>query len=87
MPAVTTQNTDAAIVEAALNRGYADCQVIRQSIPDRWGVEDSGVWFYMFVKNHGSADWQIVGRRRTKQELFALVQRGPLDYRDKRAAI
>lgn len=65
-----SQQLDSHIEAAAAAKfGTAYVSVIRQDMDERRNHEDSGVWFVLFV------DGECLGRRRTKGELLALIER------------
>jgi hypothetical protein len=65
--------SDRDIIDAARARGYHDAAVVVQNIPEHKHDFDHGRWFGMFVKFTAGDDWQLIGRRRTRQELLAML--------------
>jgi hypothetical protein len=67
-----TRAIDDAIRAAAKARGYADAAVARQYVHGSHQL-DAGEWLVLSVKRHEGDEWQLLGRRRTRQELLAML--------------
>lgn len=63
----------AAILAAAVAKGYAAAVVVPQQIRERKDSLDSGNWFVLSVKRKSGDDWEVRGRRRTAAELELLL--------------
>jgi hypothetical protein len=67
------------IERAAIDRlGVADACVNRYEVrPGRreseFDAAGAGVWFMLFVRRLAGSPWEAVGRRRTRDELAAMV--------------
>lgn len=73
---MTTNLTDTiedTIRDAARAKGFADASIVPQNVQDRIGALDVGGWFVLSVKRQAEDDWELLGRRRTKEELIGLV--------------
>ena len=69
----TTVITDATIRAFAIAKGFADVSVAPQTV-DRVSAPDSGDWLVLSVKREGGGEWDLLGRRRTRHELLAMIQ-------------
>lgn len=65
---------DIAIRTSATAKGYTAVSVRPQTIADRPGVMDAGEWFLLSTKRNAEADWEFLGRRKTKDELLGLLE-------------
>ena len=65
---------DNAVRAAALANGFADVSILSQMIRDRPGVMDAGEWFLLSTKRHDGAEWEFLGRRKSKDELVGLLE-------------
>jgi hypothetical protein len=64
-----SQQVDSQIQAAAASKyGSAAVNVVRQEIHKRSNPMDQGVWYLLFIGG------SLVGRRRTKAELLAMVE-------------
>ncbi len=73
--------TDDAIRQATIERGCCDASIVPQFVKDYPGVLDGGAWYVLSVRYRDDADWEVLGRRRTRAELLQLAKRGPVDFR------
>jgi hypothetical protein len=74
---MTTNSTitiDEAIRAAAIAKGYSDASVVTQKVQDRPGALDVGSWSVLSIKRNAGDDWELLGRRRTPEELLALLR-------------
>jgi hypothetical protein len=68
-----TAAVDAEIHQRAIERlGVADTSIVRVVDRDN-DPQIGGVWFALSVRLPGDSEWKPLGRRRTKQGLFELV--------------
>ena len=73
MIAVSTLATDEAIRRAAIERmGCVDGSIVRQTLPGKH--PDGGTWFVLAVKRSADSEWELIGRRRTKAELWRMAE-------------
>ena len=76
-------SSDAQIRLAAIERfNVTDANVSRYEVKppaDRRPTEnheyDLGVWFTLAVKRLADSAWEVVGRRRTRGELLAMIEK------------
>jgi hypothetical protein len=73
---MTTTGTtiDDAIRAAAIAKGYSDASVVTQKVQDRPGALDVGNWAVLSIKRSAGDDWELLGRRRTADELLAMLK-------------
>jgi hypothetical protein len=64
-----------AIRTASMAKGFTDVSVVSQRVSDRPGVLDVGAWLVLSVKRQADGDWELLGRRRTEEELLAVIER------------
>jgi len=65
---------DDTIRAAAIAKGYSDASVVTQKVKDRPGALDVGDWSVLSIKRTAGDDWELLGRRRTPDELLALLR-------------
>ena len=70
----TTTTIDDAIRAAAIAKGYADASIVTQKVQDRPGALDVGNWVVLSIKRNAGDDWELLGRRRTADELLAMLR-------------
>jgi hypothetical protein len=70
----TTAPLDDAIRAAAIAKGYSDASVVTQKVQDRPGALDVGNWSVLSIKRKAGDDWELLGRRRTPDELLAMLR-------------
>ena len=73
MTSNSSQVTDNTIRAAAIAHGFTDISIISQRILERAGAMDAGEWLLLSTKRNDDADWEFVGRRKTKGELVGLL--------------
>lgn len=70
---MTTDSIDDAIRAAAIAKGYSDASVVTQNVQDRPGALDVGSWVVLSIKRNPDDDWELLGRRRTRDELLKML--------------
>lgn len=70
----TTVSIDDTIRAAAIAKGYSDASVVTQKVQDRPGALDVGNWSVLSIKRNAGDDWELLGRRRTPDELLELLR-------------
>ena len=70
----STTTIDDAIRAAAIAKGYSDASVVTQKVQDRAGVLDVGNWAVLSIKRSPGDEWELLGRRRTPEELLQLLR-------------
>jgi hypothetical protein len=70
----TATPIDDAIRAAAIAKGYSDASVVTQKVQDRPGALDVGNWAVLSIKRTAGDDWELLGRRRTADELLAMLK-------------
>jgi hypothetical protein len=68
-----TTDTEFTLRSAAIAQGYAAISVAPQTV-NRTSAPDSGDWFVLSIKRQAGDDWELLGRRRTRLELLAMVK-------------
>ena len=70
----STISIDDAIRAAAIAKGYSDASVVTQKVQDRPGALDVGSWSVLSIKRNAGDEWDLLGRRRTPDELLELLR-------------
>ena len=70
----TATTIDDAIRAAAIAKGYSDASVVTQKVQDRPGALDVGNWAVLSIKRAAGDEWELLGRRRTADELLAMLK-------------
>jgi hypothetical protein len=70
----TATSIDDAIRAAAIAKGYSDASVVTQKVQDRPGALDVGSWAVLSIKRTAGDEWELLGRRRTADELLAMLK-------------
>jgi hypothetical protein len=69
----STTTIDEAIRAAAIAKGYSDASVVTQKVQDRPGALDVGSWAVLSIKRNAGDEWELLGRRRTADELLKML--------------
>ncbi len=66
--------------------GFVDVAIAEQFIPlTKFSGAEAGVWYVLSARRPGQP-FEVIGRRRTHEELLKLARRGPVELRNVRAA-